>query len=60
MSIELLDVEIYRVFCKEENKWIVRVKGISSGFIVHGGYPDDMSIEFRFDANRFEPIIKKR
>jgi len=56
--MEKVEVRIYRIM-GDDGKWTVRVKGISSGFKVHGGYPDDMSIEFKFDASRFEPIIIK-
>lgn len=43
---------------KEDGKWVIRVSGVTSGFTVHTE-TDDSSIEFRFDASRFEPVIKR-
>jgi len=42
---------------KEKGKWIIRVRGVTSGFIVHTEV-DDSTIEFAFDASRFDPIIR--
>ena len=39
---------------------VVRISGITSGMVLHGGDGDNMSIVFGFDASRFDcPIIKK-
>lgn len=42
---------------KEKDKWVIRIKGITSGFIVHTE-SDNSTLEFKFDASRFDPIIK--
>ena len=42
---------------KENGKWIIRIRGITSGFTVYTEL-DNSTLEFKFDANRFEPIIK--
>ena len=42
---------------KHNGKWTVRVKGVTSGFVVHTE-SDNSTIEFQFDAERFEPIIR--
>lgn len=39
--------------------WVIRVHGVTSGFIVHGGDGDNMSIEFKYDAARFTPQLKR-
>jgi len=55
-KIELVDIKISKN--KEQGKWIVRVHGVTSGFTVHTS-DDDSTIEFAFDASRFEPFIIK-
>lgn len=42
---------------KENGKWKIRVHNVTSGFIVHTS-EDDSTIEFSFDASRFEPFIR--
>lgn len=42
---------------KENRKWVIRIKGITSGFIVHTE-ADNSTLEFKLDATRFEPMIK--
>lgn len=44
---------------KEGRMWVIRVHGVTSGFIVHGGDGDNMSIEFKYDAARFTPQLKR-
>ena len=43
---------------RHNGKWIIRIKGVTSGFVVHTE-SDNSTIEFQFDAARFEPIIKQ-
>jgi hypothetical protein len=43
---------------KENGLWVIKISGVTSGFIVHTN-DDDSIIEFHFDASRFEPIIIK-
>lgn len=54
---EFVDVIVRK--SKRNGKWIIRIEGVTSGFIVHTS-EDNSSIEFGFDAERFEPfaIIK--
>lgn len=42
-----------------QGKWIIRIFGVTSGVKIHGGDGDDMNIEFKLDADRFEPVIIK-
>jgi len=56
--MEQVEVRVYRIM-DSDGKWIVRVHGISSGFKVHANDSDNLSIEFKFDSTRFEPIIVK-
>ena len=44
---------------KEDGKYVVRIQGVTSGFVVHGGDGDNMTIEFKFDASRFSPYFTK-
>lgn len=53
---EFVDVRISK--SKEKGKWIIRVHGVTSGFTVYTS-EDDSTIEFGFDAERFEPFIVK-
>jgi hypothetical protein len=41
---------------KDKGKWVIRVKNITSGFIVHT-HEDESILEFYFDASRFNPYI---
>lgn len=40
-----------------QGKWIIGIRGVTSGFVVHTE-SDNSTIEFQFDAERFDPIIK--
>jgi len=40
-----------------DGKWVIRVKGVTSGAVIHGGDGDNMEIEFKLDASRFHPVI---
>jgi hypothetical protein len=51
---KIVDVTIRKR--KEHNKWVISIHGVTSGFIVHTT-EEDSTIEFRFDANRFNPHI---
>jgi len=42
----------------EDGKWRVRIKGITSGFVVHLNDCDEGVIDLFFDATRFNPILK--
>lgn len=53
---KFIDIRVSK--SKEKEKWIIRVRGVTSGFIVHTS-EDDSIIEFSFDAERFEPFIVK-
>lgn len=57
MRKEIRNVHIYRHYDTRTRKWRVTVTGITSGFEVHGGDGDNMTIDFGFDADRFEPNI---
>jgi len=54
-KVKFIDVEVNKI--KENGKWVIRIKGVTSGFIVHTS-EDDSIIEFGFDASRFEPFIQ--
>lgn len=54
--MEYPEIIISKYFDKKSNKYIVYVRGISSGFIVHTEI-DNSTIEFKFDASRFNPKI---
>lgn len=41
-----------------EGKWVIRVSGVTSGAIIHGGDGDNMTIEFKLDPTRFHPVVK--
>ena len=53
-KIKFVDVKISK--SKEKGKWVIRINGVTSGFTVHTS-EDDSTIEFDFDASRFEPFI---
>ncbi len=38
-------------------KWVIRISGVTSGFVVHGGDGDNMTIEFRLDGDRYRPHL---
>jgi hypothetical protein len=41
-----------------ENKWRIRVDGVTSGVRIHGNDGDNMAFEFALDASRFHPVLK--
>jgi hypothetical protein len=41
---------------KDGGKWVIRVKNITSGFVVHT-HEDESILEFYFDVSRFDPHI---
>lgn len=55
---QIVNIEVSKRYDKRTKKWVVRISGISSGFVVHGGDGDNMTVECEFDASRFEPFIK--
>lgn len=50
-------IEITAHLDREKGKWIIRVKGVTSGVRIHGGDGDNMSVEFGLDASRFTPRV---
>ena len=54
-KVKYVDVDISKR--KQDGKWIISIKGVTSGFVVHTS-EDDSTIEFEFDADRFEPFIQ--
>jgi hypothetical protein len=45
---------------KHNGKWVIVVNGVTSGMVVHGGDGDTMSVSFKYDASRFNPVIPRR
>ena len=54
-KVKLVNVRISR--SKQKGKWIIRIHGVTSGFVVHTE-SDDSTIEFSYDASRFDPRIE--
>ena len=45
---------------KKDGKWIISVRGISSGFTVTPMDVDNILIQCQFDATRFNPTIQTK
>ena len=56
-TLQRIEIRIQKRLDRRTGKHIIRVDGITSGFIVHGGDGNNMAIEFRYDASRFTPVI---
>ena len=54
-ELHKIDVSCYLV----DGKWVIYVKGVTSGAIIHGGDGDNMTIEFKLDASRFRPVFTR-
>ena len=55
--IETPIVHVKKHFDQTRNMWVISVDGITSGAVLHAHDADSMSLEFKYDAGRYEPLI---